>query len=341
MKMIESPASKPMRDKASKLLFLAVLGSFDSHKSRPFLHSLAWGSVSSVAFGVPMAPRPYWKGNLRLSLVTCPIELHSATSEKDKISFNQVNKRTGNRIRYKKVDAGTGEEVLTDDIVKAFQFEKDNYIQFEPEEIEALALDTSHTLDIVSFVPESEIDDLYYNSPYFVVPGDQEHAAEAFAVIREALSEKGMVGIGRVVFGSREHMIALRPRGKGMVGTTLFYPYEVKKEATLFAEIPDIKIDREMVSMAHQLMKSKQGHFEPQKFEDRYESALRELVAKKQKGVTVKSAVSARASGNVINLMDALKKSVHESASTERRKPRASVSAKKAGRSAARARKAG
>ena len=290
-----------------------------------------------------MAPRPYWKGNLRLSLVTCPIELYPATSEKDKISFNQLNKRTGNRIKYKKVDAGTGEEVLADDIVKGYQFEKDHYIRFEPEELEALAIDTSHTVDIVSFVPESEIDDLYYNAPYYIVPGEQEHAGEAFAVIREALSEKGMVGIGRVVFGSREHMIALRPRGKGMVGTTLLYPYEVRKEAPLFGEVPDIKIDREMVSMAHQLMKSKQGHFEPEKFEDRYESALREMIARKQKGVTIRSAAPGPAATNVVNLMDALKKSLREGgASTGRRRPQASDRpAAKPARSAARSRKAG
>jgi DNA end-binding protein Ku len=197
-------------------------------------------------------------------------------------------------------------------------------------------------VDIVSFVPESEIDALYYNTPYFIVPGKQEHAAEAFAVIREALSEKGMVGIGRVVFGSREHMIALSPRGKGMVGTTLLYPYEVKLEAPLFSEIPEIKIDRELVGMAHQLMKSKQGHFEPQKFEDCYETALRELVAKKQKGVTIHSAAPAKAASNVVNLMDALRRSIGESgSSTERRKRTAERATTKPTRSTARARKAG
>jgi DNA end-binding protein Ku len=259
-----------------------------------------------------MAARPYWKGNLRLSLVTCPIELHSATSEKDKISFNQLNKRTGNRIKYKKVDASTNEEVPTEDIVKAFQFEKDSYVQFEQDELEEIALDTNHTIDIVSFVPDSEIDELYYNTPYYILPGEQDHAAEAFSVIREALNEKGMVGIGRVVFGSREHMIALRPRSKGMVGTTLLYPYELKKEAPLFAEIPNIKIDREMLGMAHQIMKGKQGHFQPEKFEDRYETALRELVAKKQKGAVIHSEAPAKAATNVVNLMDALRKSLAE-----------------------------
>ena len=269
-----------------------------------------------------MAPRPYWKGNLRLSLVTCPIELHSATSEKDKISFNQLNRETGNRIKYKKVDATTGDEVPSENIVKAFQFEKDSYVQFEADELEAVALDTNHTIDIVSFVPDSEIDELYYNTPYYIMPGEQDHAAEAFAVIRAALNEKGMVGIGRVVFGSREHMIALRPRGKGMVGTTLLYPYEVRKEAPLFDEIPEIKIDREMIGMAHQIMKGKQGHFQPEKFEDRYETALRELVAKKQKGAVIHAEAPAKAGTNVVNLMDALRKSLADGkAATAKKAP--------------------
>jgi DNA end-binding protein Ku len=290
----------------------------------------------------------FWSSNgracvhLRLSLVSCPIELYPATSEKDRVHFNQLNSKTGNRIKYKKVDAGTGDEVEAADIVKGYQFEKDNYITIDKDEIDAIALETSHTLEIVSFVPESEIDDLYYNSPYYIAPG-AEHAEEAFAVIREALSEKGMVGIGRVVFGSREHMIAIRPRGTGMVGTTLLYPYEVRKEKDILSSIPDMKLDREMIDMAHQLMKSKQGHFEPDKFEDRYEVALREVIAKKQKGVTLKTSTPAKASGNVINLMAALKASLKDGTSAARRDRPASdrTPAKKAVRSNARVRKTG
>jgi DNA end-binding protein Ku len=234
------------------------------------------------------APRASWKGNLRLSLVTCPIELFPATSEKDKVSFNQLNRHTGNRIKYKKVDAVTGDEVAFEDIIKGYQFEKDHYVQIEPDELEALKLDTNHTIDIVAFVPETEIDDLY-NTPYYIAPAE-EHAEEAFAVIREVMSEKGMVAIGRVVIGSREHMIAVRPRGKGMIGRTLLYPYEVRKEHSLFDSIPDQKLDRDMIDMAQQLIRSKQGHFKPDQLEDRYENALRDLIAKKQKGVTIRAA---------------------------------------------------
>src|SRR5215213_167516 len=268
-----------------------------------------------------MAPSSYLKGNLRLSLVSCPIELYPATSERGKVSFNQLNSKTGNRIKYKKVDAATGDEVDAADIIKGFQFEKDNYVTIDKDELDAIALDTNKTIDVVSFVPESEIDGLYYNEPYYIGPAE-EHGEEAFAVIREAMTEKGMVAIGRVVLGSREHMIAIQPRGKGMIGTTLLYPYEVRKEKEVFGSIPELKLDRQMIDMAHQLMKSKQGHFEPDKFEDRYEMALRELVAKKQKGATLRTSTPAQSTGNVINLMAALKASLSERGTPTARRER-------------------
>jgi DNA end-binding protein Ku len=290
-----------------------------------------------------MAPRPYWKGHLRLSLVACPIELYPATSEREKISFNQLNSKTGNRIKYKKVDAATGEEVDSHDIIKGYQFEKGQYVTVSPDELEAVVPESTHVVEIVSFVPEDEIDELYFNSPYFIIPKEEDYANEAFAVIREALNQKGMVAIGRVVFGSREHMIAIKPRGNGMVGMTLHYPYEVRKEKEIFGHIPHLKIDKEMIGMAHQLIKSKEGHFEPEKFQDRYEEAVREILEKKQKGVTIRPAAPAAATGNVVNLMDALKKSLVEGGKpTARRTPETGrAPAKKATRSTARARKAG
>jgi DNA end-binding protein Ku len=290
-----------------------------------------------------MAPRPYWKGHLRLSLVACPIELYPATSEREKISFNQLNSKTGNRIKYKKVDAATGDEVDSHHIIKGYQFEKGQYVTVTPEELEAVVPETTHIVEIVSFVPEGEIDELYFNAPYFITPKEEDYANEAFAVIREALNQKGMVAIGRVVFGSREHMIAIKPRGNGMVGMTLHYPYEVRKEKEIFGHIPHLKIDKEMMGMAHQLIKSKEGHFEPEKFEDRYEEAVRDILEKKQKGVTIRPAAPAAATSNVVNLMDALKKSLVEGGKpTARRAPETSrAPAKKATRSTARARKAG
>jgi DNA end-binding protein Ku len=217
-----------------------------------------------------MAPRAYWKGNLRLSLVSCPIELYPATSAAEKISFNQINSDTGNRIKYLRVDAGTGDPVDADKIIKGYQVNKGQYVTLEPEELDAVALETTHVVDIQQFVPEDEIDELYYGEPYYVVP-DGDYGEEAFAVLREAISAKGMVAIGRVVFRSREHMVAIKPRDQGMVLTTLLYPYEVRKPQTFFSEISDQKIDKEMVDMAHQIIKSKTGHFELDAFEDRYE----------------------------------------------------------------------
>ena len=183
-----------------------------------------------------MAPRAYWKGYLKLSLVSCPVALFPASSEREKISFNQINKKTGNRIRYRKVDAETEEEVDSADIIKGYEVGKGQYIEIEPEELEAIAIESKRTIEIDEFVPKKEIDELYLNSPYYLVP-DGEVGQQAFAVIREAIRKEGMVALGRVVFTSREHVIALEPRGKGLLGITLRYPYEVRKEDEYFEDI--------------------------------------------------------------------------------------------------------
>ena len=179
-----------------------------------------------------MAPRAYWKGYLRLSLVSCPIQLFPATSEREKIRFHQLNRETGNRVRYRKVDEETGDEVSQEEIMKGYEAEKGSYIELTQEELEAAAIESTRMIDIEEFVPEKEIDELYVNNPYYIVP-DGEVGAQAFAVIREAIKQEGMVALGRVVFTSREHVIALKPRGKGLVGITLRYPYEVRKRRRL------------------------------------------------------------------------------------------------------------
>ena len=176
-----------------------------------------------------MAPRAYWKGYLKLSLVSCPIALFPATSEREKISFHQMNKNSGHRIKYQKVDAESGDEVEPADIIKGYQVGKGEYLPIEPEELEAIAIESKRTIDIDEFVPRNEIDELYFNNPYYIVP-DGEVGQQAFAVIREAIRQEGMVAIGKVVFTSREHIIALEARGNGMMGVTLRYPYEVRKE---------------------------------------------------------------------------------------------------------------
>lgn len=287
-----------------------------------------------------MARRAYWKGYLRLSLVSCPIELFPATSEREKIRFHQLNKDTGNRIKYMKVDAETGDEVEQGDIVKGYEASKDNYIELEPEEIEAAAIESTRMIDIEQFVPKQEIDELYLDNPYYIVP-DGKVGQQAFAVIREAIKQKGMVALARVVFTSREHVIAIEPRGKGMLGITLRFPYELRDEKDYFDGLHDEKVTKEMLDLASHIVKTKQGHFKPEKFEDRYEEALRDLLKKKAHGEKIEKVEHEKPS-NVINLMDALRKSVKGESSTARRKPARSGlrAAKKAGRSTARHRKA-
>jgi len=289
-----------------------------------------------------MAPRAYWKGYLKLSLVSCPIALFPATTEREKISFHQLNRGTGHRIRYMKVDADTGEEVPTDKIVKGYEVAKGEYIEITGEELESVAIESKRVIDIESFVPRKEIDELYLNNPYYVVP-DGEIGQQAFAVIREAISQEGMVALGKVVFTSREHVFALEPRGKGMMGITLRYPYEVRKEADYFDDLPDQKIPKDMLDLAAHIVEAKRGHFEPAAFEDHYEAALKELVAKKQHGDPIEPPRDPGPS-KVISLMDALRRSVEGGAGRRRDKAsprRTSHGAGKAERSIARRKKAG
>jgi len=265
-----------------------------------------------------MAPRAYWKGYLKLSLVSCPIALYPATSEREKIRFNQINKETGNRIRYRKVDAETDKDVAAEDIVKGYQVGKGEYIEVEPEELEAVALESQHTLDIDQFVPSSEIDELYLSTPYYIVP-DGEVGVQAFAVIREAIRQEGMVGLAKVVFTSREHVMALQPRDNGLLGITLRYPYEVRKPADYFDDIPDEKIPKDMIELAKHIVDTKRGHFAPEKFEDYYENALKQLIRRKQSGKPIEREEK-REPAKVINLMDALRRSVEGERGAGRRK---------------------
>jgi DNA end-binding protein Ku len=255
-----------------------------------------------------MAPRAYWKGYLKLSLVSCPIALYPATSEREKISFNQLNKETGNRIRYRKVDAETGDDVEQSNIIKGYEVAKGQYIELAPEELEAVAIDSKRTIDIDEFVPKSQIDELYIRDPYFIAP-DGEVGQQAFAVIREAIRKEGMVAIGKVVFTSREHIIALEARDKGMLGVTLRYPYEVRKQEEYFAEIKEEKVPKDTLDLALHIVNTKRAEFNPEAFEDQYEDALKTLIEKKVKGEKIEPAKE-RPAPAVVNLMDALRASV-------------------------------
>ena len=256
-----------------------------------------------------MAPRANWKGYLRLSLVSCPVALYPATSDTEKVSFNQLNKNTGHRIRYLKVDAETGDEVEAADIIKGYQVDKDTYVQVEKEELEALALESTRTIDIDEFVHQDDIDSRYLIRPYYLVP-DGKVGHDAFAVIRETIAKMGMVAIGRVVLTNREHIIGLQPLGKGLMGTLIRYPYEVRDEKDYFDDIQDVKVTKDMLDLAKHIVDQKTGKFEPEKFEDHYESALVELINRKRNGEMIKAPAASRTSGNVIDLMDALRKSL-------------------------------
>ena len=202
-----------------------------------------------------MAPRANWKGFLRLSLVTCPIALFPATSESEKISFNQINKKTGHRIRYLKVDAETGEEVSNEDIIKGYQVDKDRYLEVTKDELENIALESTRTIEIDEFVPRSEIDDLYLVRPYYIVP-DGKVGHDAYAVIRETIRSLDQVAIGRVVLTNREHVIALEARDKGLMGMLLRYPYEVRDAAEYFDDIQDVKITKDMLDLAKHIVET-------------------------------------------------------------------------------------
>jgi DNA end-binding protein Ku len=279
---------------------------------------------------------------LKLSLVSCPVALYPASSEREKISFHQINEDTGNRIKYRKVDAETGDEVDSSKIIKGYEVGKGQYLEIKPEELEAVAIESKRTIEIDQFVPKKEIDELYLRDPYYLVP-DGEVGQQAFAVIREAIREEGMVALGRVVFTSREHVIALEPRDNGLLGMTLRYPYEVRKQSDYFDDIADEKIPKDMLELASHIVRTKAGHFKPEQFEDHYEEALKELLRKKQSGQKIE-APKAPTDAKVINLMDALRRSVAaERGGGETRKSagRATAprrAAKKAARSSARKR---
>jgi DNA end-binding protein Ku len=259
-----------------------------------------------------MAPRANWKGFLRLSLVTCPVALYPATSESEKISFNQLNRKTGHRIKYAKVDADSGEEVSNEDIVKGYKVDTDTFIEVAKEELENLALESTRTIDIDEFVEKSEIDRRYLIRPYYLRP-DGKVGHDAFAVIREIIREMNKVAIGRVVLTNREHIIALEPLDKGLMGTLLRYPYEVRDPQEYFDEIQDVKVTQDMLDLAKHIVDQKSGRFEPDKFEDQYETALVDLINQKRAGKPITPKERPRGE-NVVDLMEALRKSVGRAA---------------------------
>src|SRR6266702_2812149 len=230
------------------------------------------------------------------------------TSDTEKVSFNQINRKTGHRIKYAKVDADTGEEVASDDIMKGYKVDTDTYIEVTKEELDDIALESTHTIEIDEFVPRADIDSRYLIRPYYLVP-DGKVGHDAFAVIRETIRSMNKVAIGRLVLTNREHIIALEPLDKGLMGTLLRYPYEVRDPQEYFDEIQDVKVTKDMLDLAKHIVNQKSGRFEPEKFEDQYETALVDLINQKRAGKPI-TPKERPAAGNVVDLMEALRRSV-------------------------------
>jgi len=261
------------------------------------------------------APRPYWKGYLKLSLVSCPIALYTASTATERVSFRQINKKTGNRVRQQLVDEVTREPVESADKGRGYEIAKNVYMPVDDEEIDAIAMESSHTIEIDAFVPRQQIDERYLDSPYYIAPND-DVGQEAFAVIREAMRGKGMVALARVVLAKRERVIMLQPWDKGLLGTTLRYPYEVRNPEEYFSDIKDVKVVPDMRKLAEHILETKTEDFEPAKFVDHYEEAVVDLLKSKQAGMPVPKDKPAAPSSNVINLMDALRRSIADEKAT-------------------------
>jgi DNA end-binding protein Ku len=255
--------------------------------------------------------RPYWKGFLKLALVSCPIALHTACSSSERVAFRQINKATGNRLRQQLVDEETREPVEPGDKGRGYEVAKGQYLMVEDEELEAIQVESTHVIEIDRFVPRAQIDQRFFDSPYYVTPNEPV-GQEAFAVIREAMRGKGMVALGRLVLSKRERVIALEPYDKGLLGATLRYPYEVRNASDYFGDLPELALAPDMLTLAEHILESKAGDFDPSSFHDRYEEALLAHLKSKQAGMVVQAKPAMAAPRRVINLMEALRRSIAE-----------------------------
>ncbi len=287
-------------------------------------------------------PRAYWKGALKLSLVTCPVVLYPASTSVEKTRFHMINSETGNRLKQQMVDAQTGDIVEKDQKIRGYEISKGKFVEIEKEELEAVQIESSHTIDIDSFVPRDEIDRRYLNHPYYIAP-DGKAGADAFAVIRDAMKDQDRVALARIVLTNREHILAIEPLGKGLLATTLRFPYELRDEDEFFDDIKSPKISKDMIELATHILDSKAAHFDPSKFKDEYETALRALVKRKAAGKPIKATEPEEKESNVIDLMDALRQSLgggKAKSASAARPARPARGAKKKARASAR-RKAG
>jgi DNA end-binding protein Ku len=262
-----------------------------------------------------MAPsgRAYWKGFLRLSLVSIGVEVFNAEDRRSEIHFNQIHKPTGKRINYTKTVQGVG-PVQASDIVKGYEIDKDDYVVLEPEELEALRLESKRTVDLTQFASADDIDPRYFEQPYYLVPAD-EYAMEGYLVIREALRKTKKVGIGQITLAGREHLVAVAPLEQGLMMERLRYANEIKSSKSFFGDLAKPKLDEEMVALAVELIGRKAGRFEPERYHDTYAIELKKLIEKKAKGERIITVAEPEAApSNVVNLMDALRKSLKKPA---------------------------
>jgi Ku protein len=261
-----------------------------------------------------MATRPYWKGTLKLSLVSCPVALYPASTTAEKTHFHQINAKTKHRLRQQMIDEETGDAVDQEEKTRGYEISKGKYVEVETDDLKAIRIESTHTLEIDQFVPRDEIDQRYREKPYYIAP-DGKDGLDAFAVIRDAMKNKDRVALARIVMANREHVVAIEPFGKGLLGTRLRYPYEIRDAKDYFDGIGTPRITKDMVKLAEHILSTKSAHFDPSKFKDAYESALKALVKRKAAGktITVPEAPTADR-GNVIDLMDALKNSLKKRA---------------------------
>ena len=255
------------------------------------------------------ARRAYWKGYLKLSLVTCPVALYPASSQAEKTHFHQINRKTGHRLRQQMIDEVTGKAVDKGEKSRGYEVSKGKYVEIEPEEIKAIQVESTHTLDIEKFVPVDEIDRRYFDRPYYIVP-DGKAGEEAFAVIRDAMKDKGRVALAKIVLTNRQHIMAIEPMGKILLGTLLRYDYEVRDEKELARSLPSPRIPKEMLSLASHILDTKAGHFDPSEFKDEFETELKKLVKRKAAGKPIEYEGPAERPSNVVDLMEALRQSV-------------------------------
>jgi DNA end-binding protein Ku len=273
-----------------------------------------------------MPARAYWQGQIRLALVSIPVQVFSATKSAARISFNQIHKPSGKRIRYEKVVPGVG-AVDAKDIVKGYEVDKGKYVLLTEDEINDVKLEAKRTIDLVQFVDADEVDSLFFDKPYFVSPEEDDTSAEAYVVLRDALKDTHKVGIGHIVARGHSNLVALRPYHKGLMIETLRYSDEVQKPDQFFAEVPDAKPDKELLALAEELIERKTKPFDPKAFSDPYEAALRELIEAKMENRPPEAIDEPQIGAKVIDLMEALKRSVSGKESTATKK--AAASAKK------------